>query len=95
MQIRPKNFSELCPKDTVDQQVDGGVQQEEDRGDEAEDEDPDREAAKIWTSAEVHFLHHIYFMHVENYTQYVANKEGDDDHHKDPGEAVLLSYPVQ
>ena len=95
MQKGTENFSKLGTEHTVDQQVDGGVQSEEERRDEAKDEDPDREAAEIRTSAEVHFLHHIYLVHVENQAQCVADKEGEDDHHEDPGEAVLLPDPVQ
>ena len=95
MKKRAENFSKLCTEHTVDQQVDGGVQSEEDGGDEAKDEDPDREATQVRTSAEVHFLHHIYLVHVENQAQCVTDKEGEDDHHEDPGEAVLLPDSVQ
>ena len=82
VKVGGENFPELCAKHTVDQEVDGGIESKENRGDEPKDQDPDRETSKVRASAQAHFFDNMNFMHIEKYTKDIAEKEGRNHHHK-------------
>ena len=87
------NLSKPRTEEAVDEEVGGRVDDQEDVGDEAEEDDPDGEATKNGAVTELDLLQDRELVEVEGNPEQMAEDEGEDDHHEDDGHVVVLLSP--